>query len=141
MHSIVTAFLATCFSAATIGAPAHAGTLDQGNQAAGTPRAQLSPREAGVRYGQAMGVARLCYGLRTTAAAGELERTYQGADGGDAFRAEAEKVLASWQDALGCAKAGGPNECRLIYEMSCRDAYREIGPEGSRLPGLIERVK
>jgi hypothetical protein len=96
MHSIVTAFLATCFSAATIGASAHVGTTDQGNQAAGTSRAQLSPREAGVRYGQAMGVARLCYGLRTTAAAGELERTYQGADGGDAFRAEAEK----------CSRAG-----------------------------------
>jgi hypothetical protein len=108
--------------------------------AALTPLAMGSAKEAGLRYGQAMGVARVCYGLRTTEAAARLEHTYQGADG-EAFRAEAERILASWQDALSCTKSGGPNECRLIYEMSCRDAYREIGPEGSAFPGLVERMK
>jgi hypothetical protein len=107
---------------------------------AGTSHVQRPPRETGMRYGQALGVARVCYGLRTTEAAGQLEHIYEGAER-EAFRAEAEKVLASWQEALSCAKTGGPNECRLIYEMSCRDAYREIGPEGSQFPGLVERVR
>lgn len=93
-----------------------------------------------MRYGQALGVARACYGLRATDTASALAGAYQGAEA-ETFRAEAERVQASWQDALSCAKSGGPNECRLIYEMSCRDAYREIGPEGSQLPGLVERVK
>jgi hypothetical protein len=138
MHTLLTAALAACLLAITNGA-LHAGTADRGSQAAVTSAAKPSPQEAGLRYGQAMGVARACDGLRTTGAAEQLGRTFQGTDGA-LFRAEARRILASWQDALSCKKAGGPNECRLIFELSCRDAYREIGPEGSRFPGLLERM-
>jgi hypothetical protein len=137
MRSILSAALVTFILAAT-GDALRAGTGIQGPQTSPALEAKPSPREAGVRYGQAIGAARACYGLRTTQAAAELGRTYQGAD--DAlFRDEARRVIASWENALSCVKAGGPNECRLIFEHSCRDAYREIGPEGSSFPGLVER--
>ncbi len=68
----------------------QAGTTDEA--AATAPAGMGSAREAGLRYGQAMGVARVCYGLRTTEAAARLEHTYQGADG-EAFRAEAEQII------------------------------------------------
>lgn len=97
----------------------------------------LDARQAGARYGQALGVALVCYGLKTTPAVERLPTNYTGADA-DLFKAESEKVLLAWRDAKTCKKAGGPNECRLIHEWSCRDAVLEIGPEGTKLPGLVE---
>lgn len=97
----------------------------------------LDAREAGARYGQALGVALVCYGLRTTPAADRLASAYA-QTGHDAFQAEADKVLAAWREASSCRNAGGPNPCRLVYEWSCRDAIREIGPQGSKIPGLVE---
>lgn len=134
------AVLSTCFLICVGVGSVNAGTTEPGAPFENTPKAKYSPDEAGLRYGQALGSARVCYGLRTTKAAEELARTYQGSEG-EIFHAKADKIIVSWEAALSCTKAGGPNECRLIYEMSCRDAYREIGPEGSRLPGLVERVK
>src|SRR5262245_28369286 len=76
----------------------------------------LAPMDAGARYGQALGASRACYGLRATDAARALEHSYQGKDA-QAFRTAADKTAAAWQEALSCKKSGGPNECRLIFEM------------------------
>jgi prophage DNA circulation protein len=101
--------------------------------------AALSARDAGARYGQALGVALVCYGLRTRPEAlASLAATYSDASGREDFQAEADKVLKSWQEASSCQRAGGPNTCRLIHEWSCRDALLEIGPSGTKAPGLVE---
>ncbi|MBX9862692.1 MAG: hypothetical protein K2Y42_08050 [Hyphomicrobium sp.] len=98
----------------------------------------LPPREAGARHGQALGVALICYGLRTTPAVDRLPTQYQG-EAKAQFDAESAKILTSWREASSCKKAGGPNACRLVYEWSCAAALREIGPEGTALPGLVEK--
>lgn len=100
----------------------------------------IDPRAAGARHGQALGVALVCYGLKTTKAVENLPSAYSGEDL-TAFKKESEKVLLSWQKAKSCVKAGGPNECRLIFEWSCRDALKEIGPEGTQLKGLVEAAQ
>jgi len=120
--------------------------------AAGTPGAskdanatkldtsRLSARQAGARFGQAAGVELICYDLRTTNVVNELRAKYQ--DGTLAeFDDEAAKILAAWKSALSCRKATGPNECRLSHLWSCQQAWREIGPEGTAVPGLIEPKK
>ncbi len=98
---------------------------------------KLEPREAGARYGQALGAALVCYGLSTTAAVPLLPATYVDKDR-QAFDQEADRVLLAWREASICHAAGGPNPCRLAYLWSCRDAVREIGPNGTKLPGLIQ---
>ena len=100
----------------------------------------LDARMAGARHGQALGVALICYGLKTTPAVQQLPNAYSGEEL-KAFTEESEKVLLSWQKAKSCVKSGGPNECRLIYEWSCRDALLEIGPQGTKLKGLIETAQ
>lgn len=103
------------------------------------PAASLNAREAGARYGQALGVALVCYGLKARSEAmASLAATYSDASEREVFQAEADKVLKSWQEARSCQKAGGPNPCRLIHEWSCRDALLEIGPAGTKIPGLVE---
>jgi hypothetical protein len=129
--------LAAAALCAVIGAGAHAGTPGAATGGdANAAAVSLDPREAGARYGQAMGVALVCYGLRTTPATDRLKAKYSGADQ-DAFQTEAEKVLSAWREASTCQSAGGPNACRLAHEWSCQAALREIGPRGSKLPGLI----
>lgn len=103
-----------------------------------TRPAPLPPREAGARYGQALGVALICYGLRTTPAVDRLASQYQG-DARTQFDAESEKIATSWRETGSCKKAGGPNACRLVHAWSCAAALREIGPEGTVLPGLVEQ--
>lgn len=127
------------FLTATLLAVAMPSTLPA-VEAAGPTRTSLdtaSPREAGTRYGQAAGVALVCYGMRTTPAAETLKARFTGPDQ-SAFQEEAEKVLAAWRELHACRRATGPNECRLSHAWSCRDAMREIGPAGSALPGLVE---
>lgn len=115
---------------------AGAGDAASGGAAAPSP-GPLAPREAGARHGQALGVALMCYGMRTTAALTRLPSAYTGADRA-AFEAESAKVLIAWREASTCRAAGGPNACRLSYEWSCSSALREIGPRGTALPGLVE---
>jgi hypothetical protein len=103
-----------------------------------TRPALLPPREAGARYGQALGVALICYGLRTTPALERLASQY-GGDARTQFDAESAKTLAAWREAGSCKKAGGPNACRLVHEWSCGSALLEIGPDGTVLPGLVEQ--
>lgn len=97
----------------------------------------LAAREAGARHGQAMGVALLCYGLRTTSTVDRLASRFTGPDH-TAFDEESDKVIAAWHAAGTCRRQGDPNVCRLTYEWSCSAAVREIGPAGSALPGLVE---
>lgn len=125
-----------CFySAAAIGAE------PLGADAVGQPASErLSAREAGVRYGQALGAVLVCYGLKATPGVEALRSAYGGGEAG-LFKAEADKIVEAWQDAKGCRRSGGPNECRLSIEWSCQEALREIGPAGSRLPGLVEPVR
>ena len=96
-----------------------------------------NPREAGARYGQAAGVALLCYGMRTTEVSKQLKAKYQG-EALAAFTDQAERILAMWKDTLSCKHAGGPNQCRLSHAFSCAEAMKEIGPKGTKLAGLVE---
>ena len=96
-----------------------------------------NPREAGARYGQAAGVALLCYGMKTTALSEELKSKYQG-EALAAFNDQAERIVVMWKDTLSCEHAGGPNQCRLSQAFSCAEAMKEIGPNGSKLPGLVD---
>ena len=96
-----------------------------------------NPREAGARYGQAAGVALLCYGMRTTEVSEQLKAKYQG-EALASFTDQAERILAMWKDTLSCKHAGGPNQCRLSHAFSCAEAMKEIGPRGTKLPGLVD---
>jgi hypothetical protein len=124
-------------SAVSVLSPPARAEVPAGGTAVTLP-APLAPREAGARYGQALGVALICYGLRTTPAIERLASQYQG-DARTQFDSESEKIVASWRAASSCQKAGGPNACRLVHEWSCAAALREIGPEGTVLPGLVEQ--
>jgi hypothetical protein len=96
-----------------------------------------NPREAGARYGQAGGVAMVCYGMLTKPAVEELKAHYKGADL-EAFNDQAKIILNAWKDLLACKHATGPNECKLSHGKSCYEANREIGMNGTKLPGLVD---
>jgi hypothetical protein len=98
-----------------------------------------SPREDGARYGQAIGATLMCYKLETTDEFTALKTRYSGSEL-NVFSAEAEKIITAWRTVQTCGKAGGPNSCRLTQVWSCQEALREIGPNGSALPGLV-RIK
>jgi len=103
--------------------------------------AKATPIELGTRYGQAAGVAVLCYGLKVMPKAEQLKNRFSGADR-EAFDKQAAKILAAWQKTLRCENSGGPNECKLSHTWSCQLGLKELGPNGTVLPGLVEqRVK
>jgi hypothetical protein len=97
----------------------------------------MTPKDAGARYGEAAGAVLVCYGLRITPQVAELRARYQGADLAE-FDAQAGKILAAWRDTLNCQHADGPNDCKVSQQWSCRQALQEIGPGGSKVPGLVE---
>jgi hypothetical protein len=99
-----------------------------------------NPRDAGIRYGQAAGMAAVCIDMKATAKAEALSATFAGEDL-EKFKVQADNVLKSWKKTLGCTHTADPNPCRLAYQMSCREGYKEIGPAGSVAPGLIEMTK
>lgn len=100
-----------------------------------------TPIELGTRYGQAVGIALVCYGVVAKSDAVEsLKLRFKGADR-KAFDRQAGKILAAWKRTLTCEKSGGPNECRLSHIWSCREGLKELGPEGSVIPGLVEQKK
>jgi hypothetical protein len=96
-----------------------------------------NPREAGARYGQAAGVALVCYGMVTKPAVDDLKAHYTGEDLA-AFNDQAQLIIDSWKELLTCKRATGPNECKLSQGKSCYEANREIGMNGTKLPGLID---
>ncbi len=99
-----------------------------------------NPRDAGIRYGQAAGMAAVCLDMKPTAKAEALAGSFTGADL-EKFKVQADTVLASWKKTLACAHTSDPNPCRLAFQMSCREGYNEIGPSGSVAPGLVETTK
>jgi hypothetical protein len=96
-----------------------------------------NPRDAGIRYGQAAGMAVVCLNMKPTAKAEALASSFTGADL-ETFKVQAETVVQSWKKTLTCAHTSDPNPCRLAHQMSCREAYKEIGPGGLVAPGLVE---
>ncbi|OYW54628.1 MAG: hypothetical protein B7Y80_06200 [Hyphomicrobium sp. 32-62-53] len=99
-----------------------------------------NPRDAGIRYGQAAGMAAVCLDMKPTSKAEALASAFTGADL-EKFNVQAETVLKSWKKTLACAHTADPNPCRLAHQLSCKEAYKEIGPAGSVAPGLIEMSK
>jgi hypothetical protein len=99
-----------------------------------------NPRDAGIRYGQAAGMAAVCIDMKPTAKAEALAGTFTGADL-EKFKVQAETVLTSWKKMMACAHTSDPNPCRLAFQMSCREGYKEIGPGGSVAPGLVDMSK
>lgn len=130
------AILAAAAAVSALAAPSFAA-----EPAAGAPPAKFgdlaNPRDAGIRYGQAAGMAVVCLNMKPTAKAEALSTSFTGADL-EKFKVQAETVVQSWKKTLACAHTSDPNPCRLAHQMSCREGYKEIGPGGSVAPGLIE---
>lgn len=97
----------------------------------------LAPKDAGARYGEAAGAVLVCSGLRITPLVAELRARYQGTELAE-FDAQAGKILEAWRDTLTCEHADGPSDCKLSQQWSCRQALQEIGPSGTKVPGLVE---
>lgn len=102
--------------------------------------ATITPRDAGARYGQALGAVEVCYGSKITAKAHALSETYLAADQ-DAFKAQTAKIYDAWIKVKGCTDQVSPNKCKVIMDKSCLAAEAEIGASGSAIPGLVEFAK
>lgn len=96
-----------------------------------------NPREAGIRYGQAAGMAAVCESMHPTQKAEALASAFSGQDL-ETFKVQAETVLQSWKKTLTCTHTNDPNPCRLAHQISCREGLKEIGPVGTIAPGLVE---
>lgn len=104
-----------------------------GHATAGEP----SPRDAGARYGQALGALEICYGAKLTAAGDALRSAFVGIDN-EVFKTQAAKVFDAWMTVKNCVNGRDPNQCKIIMDRSCAGADAEIGAKGSVMPGLVE---
>ncbi len=132
-----------CLTAASAPEGAVADTSADGRPppaVTGDDAAQLSAREAGARYGQALGVLEICLGSKVTSEGNALGQNYTGADQ-DVFKTQAAKIYEAWRNVKNCNKARDPNVCKIIMDKSCAAAEKEIGPNGTVLPGLVEFMK
>lgn len=109
-------------------------------QRAMAQEAAASPSEAGIRYGQALGVLEVCYGSKLTDKAKGLEQTYKDKDL-EVFKASAATVYQAWVKVRACTNQKDPNTCKIIMDKSCLAAEAEIGPQGTAMPGLAEFIK
>jgi hypothetical protein len=100
----------------------------------------LDPREAGARYGQALGAAEVCYGSTVTDKARTLADAFSGADL-DAFKAQAATVYDAWVKVKSCSNQFDPNQCKIIMDKSCLAAEAEIGSSGTAIAGLVDFLK
>jgi hypothetical protein len=100
----------------------------------------LSAKDAGARYGQALGAIEICHGSKVTDKAKALGAGFEGADQ-DAFKAQAAKIYEAWHAVKSCANQRDPNQCKIIMDKSCETAEAEIGANGKVLPGLVEFMK
>jgi hypothetical protein len=100
----------------------------------------LTPKEAGARYGQALGAVEICIGSKVTDKAIALQAGFTGGDL-DAFKAQAAKVFEAWLKVKNCARPDDPNQCKIIMDKSCEAAAAEIGEAGSVVPGLVDFPK
>lgn len=99
--------------------------------------AQMTPHDAGSRYGQALGAIEICPDTRTTVKVPALNTIYTGAEL-QAFQAQASRIYNAWIKLKQCATVDNPSECRVVVEESCAAAITEIGPSGTVFPGLLE---
>lgn len=103
----------------------------------------MSVDEQGARHGQAIAAAKTCPGAKSTVKLTELAESIAQADRAE-FDAASNRIVAAWQKAFSCKDAdpsNGPrqmNGCRKAKILSCTSTWREIGPEGSAYPGLME---
>lgn len=119
-------------TAVTLGLAAGASAARAGEATAAT-----AAKDAGIRYGQALGVLEVCYGSKLTDKARALEQTYSGADL-ETFKASAATVYEAWVKVRACTNQKDPNTCKIIMDRSCQMAEEEIGPAGSAMAGLVE---
>lgn len=106
---------------------------------AGEPPA---PNDSGAFYGVALAAAELCPGGVLTEQAKELPGKVD-ANARAAFQELADKTLAGWRSLFACREAdpenGRPNTgCRRAKLMSCRQAWIDLGPEGTQMRGMID---
>jgi len=100
----------------------------------------LTPRDLGSRYGQALGAVELCTGAKITEKASALPAVYSGAEL-DAFNVQQKKIYDAWLRVKHCVREDDPNQCKVIIDESCAAVLTEIGPKGTAFPGLIEFSK
>ena len=100
----------------------------------------FSAKDAGARFGQALGAIEICYGSKVTDKAKAMGDAYSGADQ-DAFKAQAGKIFDAWVKVKNCKNQDDPNQCKIIIDKSCATAESEIGSSGSVFPGLVEFSK
>jgi hypothetical protein len=97
-------------------------------------------KDAGARYGQALGAVEVCFGSKVTDKAKALEGSYTGGDQ-EVFKAQAAKIFEAWHKVKACADQVDPNRCKIAMDKSCLAAEAEIGSAGTAMPGLVEFVK
>ncbi len=103
----------------------------------------ISVDEQGARHGQAIAAMATCPGAKTTVKVAEIAAAISPEDR-EAFEAASNRIVQAWQKAFACQDvdpAQSPREmngCRKAKILSCTMTWREIGPEGSALPGLLE---
>lgn len=113
------------------------------NLAAAAEQSLLSIDEQGARHGQALAAMEICPGAKTTPKVADLAASVAASDR-PAFDAASTRIIAAWKKAFACKDANpadGPrqmNGCRKAKILSCTTAWREIGPDGAALPGLLE---
>ncbi len=141
MNNLLTTALATILAIGLCGSLGSKAAISASTETERVDVATATPIQLGTRYGQAAGVAVLCYGLKVSPDAEKLKTRFSGAEL-ETFNKQASKILASWEKTLRCENAGGPNECKLSHTWSCQQGLNELGPKGTVLPGLVEqRVK
>ncbi len=85
----------------------------------------------------------ICPGAKTTVKVAELAAAIH-PDDRETFDAASNRIVVAWQKAFACQDvdpAQSPREmngCRKAKILSCTMTWREIGPDGSALPGLLE---
>ena len=107
---------------------------------AGGAAPPVTAKDAGARYGQALGALEICHGSKLTDKAKAMGDAYQGTDH-EAFKAQAAKVYQAWHAVKTCANQRDPNQCKIIMDKSCETAEAEIGAAGKIMPGLVEFLK
>lgn len=103
--------------------------------------AELPPREAGQRYGQAQSATRICPGAYLTERGLAFPSTVPPESRAE-FDAGRDEVTSAWAKAFDCVDTDPEMQrelaCRKMKILSCNAAWSEIGPEGTALPGLID---
>ena len=121
---------------------AWAGTGDTSAVAPANPAVEnvMTPKDAGARYGQALGATEICIGSTITSKAKSLGDAFKDADLED-YKKQAAKIYDAWLKVRDCRRELDPNQCKIIMDKSCEAAEAEIGSSGKIVPGLVEFLK